>query len=75
MKRLVKSNNRMVCGVCAGIGEYLNVDPTVIRLLWVIFSIASFGTGLLAYIIAALIMPEAQDSYRYVLLNEFLEAA
>ncbi len=59
MKRLVKSNNRMVCGVCAGIGEYLNVDPTVIRLLWVIFSIASFGTGLLAYIIAALIMPEA----------------
>ena len=59
MKRLVKSNNRMVCGVCAGIGEYLNVDSTVIRLLWVIFSIASFGTGLLAYIIAALIMPEA----------------
>lgn len=59
MKRLVKSNNRMVCGVCAGIGEYLNIDPTVIRLLWVIFSIASFGTGLLAYIIAALIMPEA----------------
>ncbi len=59
MKRLVKSNNRMVCGVCAGIGEYLNIDATVIRLLWVIFSIASFGTGLLAYIIAALIMPEA----------------
>ncbi len=58
MKRLVKSNNRMVCGVCGGIGEYLSIDPTVIRLLWVIFSIASFGTGLLAYIIAALIMPE-----------------
>lgn len=58
MKRLVKSGNRMVCGVCAGIGEYLGIDPTVVRLLWVIFSIASFGTGLLAYIIAALIMPE-----------------
>lgn len=58
MKRLIKSNNRMVCGVCAGIGEYLTIDPTVIRLLWVVFSIASFGTGLLAYIIAALIMPE-----------------
>lgn len=58
MKRLVKSGNRMVCGVCGGIGEYLSIDPTVIRLLWVIFSIASFGTGLLAYIIAALIMPE-----------------
>lgn len=48
----------MVCGVCAGIGEYLTIDPTVIRLLWVIFSIASFGTGLIAYIIAALVIPE-----------------
>ena len=59
MKRLLKSTNRMVCGVCGGIGEYLNIDPTVIRLIWVIFTIASFGTGLLAYVIAALIMPEA----------------
>ncbi|MBO5158620.1 MAG: PspC domain-containing protein [Agathobacter sp.] len=58
MKRLVKSANRMICGVCGGIGEYLNIDPTVIRLIWVIFSIASLGTGILAYIIAALIMPE-----------------
>lgn len=58
MKRLVKSTNRMICGVCGGIGEYLNIDPTVIRLIWVILSIASFGTGLIAYIIAALIMPE-----------------
>lgn len=58
MKRLVKSTNRMICGVCGGIGEYLNIDPTVIRLIWVIFSIASLGTGILAYIIAALIMPE-----------------
>lgn len=48
----------MICGVCGGIGEYLNIDPTVIRLIWVILSIASFGTGLIAYIIAALIMPE-----------------
>ena len=58
MKRLVKSANRMICGVFGGIGEYLNIDPTVIRLIWVIFSIASLGTGILAYIIAALIMPE-----------------
>lgn len=59
MKRLTKSYNRMICGVCAGIGEYLGIDPTVVRILWVIFSIASFGSGLLAYIIAAIIMPEA----------------
>lgn len=41
----------------AGIGEYLNVDPTVIRLLWVLFCFAG-GSGILAYIIAAIVMPE-----------------
>jgi phage shock protein C len=45
----------MICGVCAGIAEYLNMDPTVIRLLWVLFSV--FGVGLFVYIIAAIIMP------------------
>ena len=34
MKKLYKSNNRMICGVCAGIAEYLGIDPTVVRLLW-----------------------------------------
>lgn len=58
-KKLLKSRtNRMICGVCGGIGNYFNVDPTLIRILWVIFSVASFGTGLLAYIIAAIIIPE-----------------
>ena len=57
-KKLVKSRtNRTICGVCAGIGDYINVDPTVIRILWVIFSLAG-GAGILAYIIAAIIMPE-----------------
>ncbi len=58
MKKLVKSSNRTICGVCGGIGEYLNVDPTLIRLIWIVFTFASFGTGLLAYIVAALIIPE-----------------
>ncbi len=58
-KRLVKSSSeRMLCGVCGGIAEYLGVDPTVVRILWVIFSLMG-GSGLLAYIIAAIIMPEA----------------
>lgn len=34
MKKLYKSNNRMICGVCAGIAEYLGIDPTVVRLIW-----------------------------------------
>ncbi len=56
-KRLYKSaNNRVLCGVCGGIGDYFNIDPTIIRLLWVL--IACTGTGIVAYIIAAIIMPE-----------------
>ena len=55
--RLAITTNRTICGVCAGIGDYINVDPTVIRILWVIFSLAG-GAGILAYIIAAIIMPE-----------------
>lgn len=59
-KRLTKSNkNRMICGVCGGIGEYLNIDPTVLRLLWVILSFCSLGSGILVYIIAAVIVPES----------------
>ena len=55
-KRLYKSSsNRVLCGVCGGIGEYLNVDSTLIRLVWAIF--ACTGTGILAYFIAAIIIP------------------
>ena len=56
-KRLYKSNqNKMIDGVCGGIAEYFDVDPTVVRLLWVLFSLMG-GSGILAYIIAALIIP------------------
>ena len=47
----------MLCGVCGGIGEYFNIDPTLIRLGWAIFGLT--GTGILAYIIAAVIVPES----------------
>lgn len=57
MKKLTRSSNKMICGVCAGIGEYLELDATVVRLLWVLFSMMG-GAGLLAYIIAAIIIPE-----------------
>lgn len=57
-KKLFRSvDNRMVCGVCGGIGNYFNVDPTLIRLVWVLASIFG-GSGLLVYIIAAIIIPE-----------------
>ncbi|MBO4846192.1 MAG: PspC domain-containing protein [Lachnospiraceae bacterium] len=58
MKELRKSaTNRLICGVCGGLGEYFQVDPTVIRLLWIVFCLMG-GSGVLAYLIAAVIMPE-----------------
>ena len=57
-KRLVKSqSNRMICGVCAGVGEYFGIDPTVIRLLWILLTFCG-GSGLLAYISASVVIPE-----------------
>ena len=56
-KRLYKSNrNRMLCGVCGGIAEYFGLDPTLVRLGWILFA-ALAGSGLLAYIIAAIVIP------------------
>lgn len=56
-KRLYKSSsNKKILGVCAGIAEYLNVDPVLIRLLWIIFALF-VGSGVIVYIIAAIIMP------------------
>ncbi len=61
-KKLVRSRaNRMLCGVCGGIGEYLNVDPTIVRLIWLLCSVASCGTGLLVYIVAAIVIPEENN--------------
>lgn len=56
-KRLLKSrNDRMLSGVCGGIATYFNVDSTIIRILFVLLGFT--GSGLVAYIIAAIIMPE-----------------
>ena len=57
-KTLYKSDqNKMVGGVCGGIGEYFGIDPTIIRLGWVLFC-AMGGSGFIAYIIAAIVIPK-----------------
>mgnify|MGYP003100736613 FL=1 len=57
-KKLYKSStDKKLAGVCGGIAEYFNIDSTLVRLGWVLFSLLG-GSGLLAYIIAAIIMPE-----------------
>jgi len=56
-KRLYRSGkDKILGGVCGGLGDYLDIDPTIIRLLWVFFGLA-LGSGLIAYLIAWLIIP------------------
>lgn len=57
-KRLYKARGeRKVCGVCGGIAEYFDIDPTIVRLIFLLFCIG-YGSGVLAYIIAALVIPD-----------------
>ena len=60
-KKLYKiEEGKKLAGVCGGIAEYFNIDPTIVRLAWVLFSLC-FGCGLIAYIVAAIIMPNKSD--------------
>lgn len=57
-KKLYRSRaNKMISGVCGGIGEYFNIDPTIVRLVWALLSLAG-GGGVLLYILASIIIPE-----------------
>lgn len=60
-KRLYKiEEGKKIDGVCGGIAEYLDVDPTIIRIVWILL-IFCVGGGILAYIIAALVMPRKSE--------------
>lgn len=55
-KRLYLSPDKKIFGVCGGIAEYFGVDPTIVRIIWLLATLV-YGTGLLAYLVAALIIP------------------
>ena len=60
-KKLYRSrSNRVVAGVCSGVAEYFNIDPTVVRVLWAIVSVFAF-VGVVAYFAGAVIIPEKPD--------------
>lgn len=62
VKKLYRvKQDRKLAGVCGGIAEYLNMDPTVIRVLWAIIS-ACAGAGIIAYIVCAFVIPEKPDN-------------
>ena len=58
-KKLYRSKKKkMIAGVCEGIGEFLEIDPTVVRVIWAFVTILSMGVGIIAYILAWIIIPE-----------------
>ena len=62
MKKLYKSaTDKRIFGVCGGLAEYFEVDPTIIRLIWAVL-VCCGGVGGLAYLIAALVMPNPPES-------------
>lgn len=59
-KRLYRSaTDKKLCGVCGGLGEYFDLDPTLIRLVVVLLTIFGFSTGIWIYILAAIIIPDS----------------
>ena len=68
-KRLYKSQNRIIAGVCAGLAEYFNFDPTIVRLIFVVLLLALWAVIIPAYIIGMIIIPDrpfsSNDQYRY----------
>lgn len=56
-RRLYRSNNKMLGGVCAGVAEYLNIDPTVVRVLAVVLFFTPFIPMLLTYLFVCLVVP------------------
>ncbi len=64
-KKLCKSSsNKVFAGVCGGVGDYLNIDPVIVRIIWLV-SVFTYGVGVVAYIVAAIIMPECETSDIY----------
>ena len=61
-KLYCSTKDKKILGVCGGIAEYFDIDSNVIRILWVIFA-SAFGTGILPYIVCALILKDNPDEY------------
>ena len=63
-KKFKRSNNRIIAGVCGGIANYLNLDPTLVRIAYIILSIVSAAfPGIIVYIILWFMMPEDEYSF------------
>lgn len=69
-KRLYRSrDNRMIAGIAGGVGEYLGIDPTIVRVIFVISPFMTFGTSVLIYLILMFVIPEAPENHRKKVKN------
>ena len=60
-KKLYRNtNNKLIAGVCSGLAEYINIDPTIVRLIWALIALS--GAGVVAYLVAAIIIPEKPNN-------------
>ena len=59
-KKLFKSRDKKIAGVCGGFAEYLNMDPTLVRVIWAAFSLLA-GAGVLLYFVCAVVMPQPEN--------------
>ncbi|EOC99875.1 PspC domain-containing protein [Caldisalinibacter kiritimatiensis] len=58
-KRLYRStNDKVISGVCGGVAEYFEIDPTIVRILWAVIALSSWGIGVFAYIVCIIVIPE-----------------
>lgn len=64
-KRLYRTegNSKMLCGVCGGVAEYFDIDPTIVRVGWVVASCVTASMGAFAYLVCAVVMPKKSDVY------------
>lgn len=61
-KRLYKiEEGKKLDGVCGGIAEYFNIDPTLVRLVWALVTLCTVGVGLIGYLVCAVIMPKKSE--------------
>lgn len=58
-RRLYRSNNRMLAGVCSGIAEYFNLDPTLVRVAYALLTVFTAFSGVLVYLLCWIIIPPA----------------
>ncbi|MCP4164449.1 MAG: PspC domain-containing protein [Chloroflexi bacterium] len=67
------SDDRILLGVCGGLARTLNIDPAIVRILWALFSIGSMGTGVILYVLLAIVLPEDQHTEIEAVEGEILD--